>query len=70
MRIILFDHATQLNWGLNNTSINRVELANWCRWRNYTSELVEEIEKKPPNLEENIKGIILKREELISWVNG
>ncbi|MGB4793353.1 MAG: glycosyltransferase family 2 protein [Lactococcus chungangensis] len=55
------DHATQLNWGLNNTSINTEWTMRIDADEEITPELVEEIEKKLPNLEENIKGIILKR---------
>lgn len=56
------DHATQFNWGLNNTNISTKWTMRMDADEEVTAELVEEIEKKLKVIEDdNIKGIVLKR---------
>lgn len=55
------DYATQLNWGLTNTNIDTKWSMRMDADEELTPELVEEIKEKLPSIEENIKGIVLKR---------
>lgn len=55
------DHATQFNWGLKNTDISTKWTMRMDADEELTAELANEIQKKLSILEENIKGIILKR---------
>lgn len=55
------DYATQLNWGLNNTDISTKWSMRMDADEEVTPELVNEIGRKLPLLEENVKGVILKR---------
>lgn len=55
------DHATQLNWGLSNTDISTKWSMRMDADEELTLELVDEIEEKLPSVQENIKGIVLKR---------
>lgn len=55
------DYATQLNWGLNNTDISTKWSMRMDADEEVTPELVNEIDSKLPLLEENVKGVILKR---------
>lgn len=55
------DYATQLNWGIKNTDINTTWTMRMDADEELTPELVKELEKKLPNIENDINGIILKR---------
>jgi glycosyltransferase involved in cell wall biosynthesis len=55
------DYATQLNWGLKNTNITTKWSMRMDADEEITSELLEEMKNKLPLIQENIKGIILKR---------
>ena len=55
------DYATQLNWGLMNTNINTKWSMRMDADEELTPELVNEISDNLHKLDENIKGVILKR---------
>lgn len=55
------DYATQLNWALMNTNINTEWSMRIDADEELTQELVNEISDKLHKLDENIKGVILKR---------
>ncbi|MDU7726412.1 MAG: glycosyltransferase family 2 protein [Clostridium perfringens] len=55
------DHATQFNWGLKNTNITTKWTMRIDADEELTDELVYEINSKLDLVDENIKGIILKR---------
>ncbi|EQK45842.1 glycosyl transferase 2 family protein [[Clostridium] bifermentans ATCC 19299] len=55
------NHANQMNWALENTNINTKWSMRMDADEEVTPELVEEIKLKLPSIEENIKGIVLKR---------
>lgn len=55
------NYATQLNWGLNNTDINTKWSMRMDADEELTTELAQEIDKRLPSIDENIKGIVLKR---------
>ena len=55
------DYATQLNWGLTNTNITTKWSMRMDADEELTPELVKEIEEKLPYIEDNTKGIVLKR---------
>lgn len=55
------DYATQLNWGLKNTDIRTKWSMRMDADEELTPELVNEIKEKLENLNEDVKGVILKR---------
>ena len=55
------DHATQLNWGLNNTQINTTWSMRMDADEELTPELVEEMKHNLSSVADDINGIILKR---------
>lgn len=55
------DYATQLNWGISNTDIETKWTMRMDADEELTLELAKEIEKKLPNVSEDINGIVLKR---------
>lgn len=55
------DYATQLNWGIENTNIDTKWTMRMDADEELTPELAEEIEGKLGQLNENFKGIIIKR---------
>lgn len=55
------DYATQLNWGIKNTNIDTKWTMRMDADEELTLELVDEIVNILPNIDENIKGIVLKR---------
>ncbi len=55
------DYATQLNWGLKNTNITTKWSMRMDADEEITPELVDEIKQKLMTLDEEIKGVILKR---------
>ena len=54
-------HADQMNWGLTNTNITTKWTMRMDADEELTPELVKEIEEKLPYIEDNTKGIVLKR---------
>lgn len=55
------DHATQLNWGINNTNINTTWTMRMDADEELLPDLVEEIDEKLPKIDNTINGIILRR---------
>lgn len=55
------DHATQFNWGLNNTGINTKWTMRIDADEELTLELVEEMNVRLPLITDDVKGVILKR---------
>ena len=55
------DHASQFNWGLENTEINTT----WCMRMDadeeITPELLDELRTELPKVKDEVNGIILKR---------
>lgn len=55
------DHATQINWALDNTNIDTTWIMRIDADEELTTELVGEMKYKIPNLDKSINGVILKR---------
>lgn len=55
------DHATQLNWGLQNTDVNTKWTMRMDADEELTPELVDEIKRKLSKIKNPVKGIVLKR---------
>jgi glycosyltransferase involved in cell wall biosynthesis len=65
------NHAKQLNWGLEHLPVQTRWILRLDADEYLTNELVEEIEKKLPEIKEDISGIILRREQYCfgKWVH-
>lgn len=55
------DYATQLNWGINNTSINTKWTMRMDADEELTEELAFEISKRLNTISDEIKGVVIKR---------
>ena len=55
------DHATQVNWALENTEINTQWVMRMDADEELTEELAAEIEQKLPRLSEGVAGVQLRR---------
>lgn len=55
------DHASQLNWGLENTDISTEWVMRVDADEELTKELAEEIRRRLPRLPERVTGVMLRR---------